>query len=148
MLLDLPDDDALYQALLDRDASYEGRVWVCVASTGIFCRLTCPARKPLRQNCSFQTSIGACIEAGFRPCKRCHPMGPAAKSDPMIATLLDALNAEPDRVWRQGDVTAMGFDASTVRRSFKRHFGITFLEMAPSDAGCDWGLKPCLRVTV
>ena len=130
MLLDLPHDDELYQALLTRDASYEGRVWVGVASTGIFCRMTCPARKPLRENCSFYTSIGACIEAGFRSCKRCHPMGPAAKSDPMIARLLDALNAAPDRIWRQGDIERMGYDASTVRRSFKRHFGITFLEMA------------------
>lgn len=130
MLFDLPHEDVLYEALLSRDASFEGRAWVCVASTGIFCRLTCPARKPLRENCTFHDSIGACIETGFRPCKRCHPLGPAAQSDPMIATLLGALNDRPEYIWRQGDVERLGFDASTVRRSFKRHFGMTFLEMA------------------
>jgi AraC family transcriptional regulator of adaptative response/methylated-DNA-[protein]-cysteine methyltransferase len=59
MMFDLPDDDTLYDALLARDPGYEGRAYVCVATTGIFCRLTCPARKPLRQNCTFRPSIGA-----------------------------------------------------------------------------------------
>ena len=42
MMFDLPDSRTLYQALLDRDAAYEGRAYVGVTSTGIFCRLTCP----------------------------------------------------------------------------------------------------------
>lgn len=130
MLFDLPDHPTLYRALLDRDASYEGRVFVCVATTGIFCRLTCPARKPLAANCSFHGTIGECIEAGFRPCKRCHPLQPAADADPTIAALLAALDARPERRWSEGDIERMGFDLSTVRRSFRRHFGMTFLEMA------------------
>ena len=71
-------DDALYDALMTRDPSYDGRAFVGVTSTGVFCRLTCPARKPKRENCRFFASVGACIEAGFRPCRRCHPLGPAA----------------------------------------------------------------------
>lgn len=130
MMFDLPDDDTLYDALLARDARFDGRAYVCVATTGIFCRLTCPARKPLRQNCTFRPSIGTCIEAGFRPCKRCKPLEPAAQADPQVATLLAALDAQPDKRWAEGDVTAMGFDLSTIRRAFKRHFGMTFLEMA------------------
>jgi len=130
MMFDFPDDDTLYDALLTRDAQFEGRAYVCVATTGIFCRLTCPARKPLRQNCTFRPSIGACITAGFRPCKRCTPLAPAAKADPQVATLLAALDAQPDKRWAEGDITAMGFDLSTIRRAFKRHFGMTFLEMA------------------
>ncbi|MDF2999556.1 MAG: methylated-DNA/protein-cysteine methyltransferase, partial [Xanthobacteraceae bacterium] len=47
MFFDLPDHSTLYRALVDRDEAYEGRAYVCVASTGVFCRLTCPARKPL-----------------------------------------------------------------------------------------------------
>ena len=130
MMFDFPDDDTLYDALLTRDAQFEGRAYVCVATTGIFCRLTCPARKPLRQNCTFRPSIGACITAGFRPCKRCTPLAPAAKADPQVATLLAALDAQPDKRWAEGDITAIGFDLSTIRRAFKRHFGMTFLEMA------------------
>jgi AraC family transcriptional regulator of adaptative response/methylated-DNA-[protein]-cysteine methyltransferase len=48
----------------------------------------------------------------------------------MVARLLDALASEPERRWRESDVAAMGYDISTVRRGFKRRFGISFLEMA------------------
>lgn len=130
MLFTLPNHDALYQALLARDARFDGQAYVCVTSTGVFCRLTCPARKPKSENCRFHPSIGACIEAGFRACKRCHPLQPAAQADPAIAALLTALDQHPDRRWGEDHITAMGLDLSTVRRSFKRQFGMTFLEMA------------------
>ncbi|WP_417808209.1 bifunctional transcriptional activator/DNA repair enzyme AdaA [Thioclava sp.] len=130
MLFDLPDHATLYRALLQRDARYDGQAFVCVATTGIFCRLTCPARKPLSENCTFHDSIGACLEAGFRACKRCHPMQAAARAEPVIAALLAALDADPARRWREGDLAQMGYDLSTVRRAFKRHFGMTFLDMA------------------
>jgi AraC family transcriptional regulator of adaptative response/methylated-DNA-[protein]-cysteine methyltransferase len=130
MMFDLPDHDTLYAALLNRNPDYDGRAYVCVTSTGIFCRLTCPARKPKPDNCLFFATIGECIEAGFRACKRCHPLAPSAEADPMIGALLAALDARPDLRWREGHVTQMGFDPSTVRRSFKRQFGMTFLEMA------------------
>ncbi len=130
MLFDLPSDDALYAALLARDPAFDGRAYVGVASTGIFCRLTCPARKPKRENCSFYNDVAACINAGFRPCKRCHPIAPEAEGDPTIQHLLDALDQDPTHRWSEADLIARGFDPSTVRRSFKRHFGVTFLDMA------------------
>ncbi len=130
MLFRLPDTDALYEALVNRDPSYEGRAFVGVTSTGIFCRLTCPARKPLRENCRFFETPADCIESGFRPCKRCHPVGTAAEADPAISHLLDALEAEPERRWSEDDIARMGYDPSTVRRAFRRHFGTTFLQMA------------------
>lgn len=130
MLFDLPNHDTLYKALLARDASYDGQVYVCVSSTGVFCRLTCPARKPKQENCTFLGTVGECIEAGYRACKRCHPLEPIALADPAIAVLLAALDERPDYRWRESDIERMGFDLSTVRRSFKRQFGMTFLEMA------------------
>jgi len=130
MLFTLPDHQGLYAALVARDAAYDGRVFVGVATTGIFCRLTCPARKPKPENCTFYETVGACIEAGFRACKRCHPMKPMAEADPAIKALLAVLESDPARRWYEADITAMGYDASTVRRSFRRHFGMTFLEMA------------------
>ena len=129
-MFDLPDDDTLYDALLARDAAYEGRAYVGVTSTGVFCRLTCSARKPKRENCQFFDRIGACIEAGYRARKRCHPIAPAAENDPVIAHLLCALADHPARRWAESDIVALGLDPSTVRRAFKRHFGMTFLEMA------------------
>lgn len=130
MTTDLPDDDTLYEALMARDPAYEGRAYVGVVTTGIFCRLTCPARKPARRNCRFFDSVTACLEAGFRACKRCRPLAPDTDADPSLTTLLQALEREPDRRWTETDVAALGLDPSTARRAFKRQFGITFLEMA------------------
>ena len=125
----LPAPETLYAALLARDPSWEGRAWVCVSSTGIFCRLTCPARKPLARNCTFHGSIGECLTAGFRPCRRCRPLE-AAATDPTVSALLAALDTDPARRWTETDVAALGHDPSTVRRAFRRLFGITFLDMA------------------
>lgn len=130
MLTLRPSDDTLYQALLDRDAAYDGFAYVCVTSTRIFCRFTCAARKPRRENCRFETSIADCLTAGYRPCKRCTPMLRYGDGDPTIATLLAALDAEPDRRWSEQHLIALGHDPSTVRRAFKRRFGMSFLELA------------------
>ena len=130
MLFALPNDDTLYDALLARDAAYDGRVFVCVTSTGIFCRLTCPARKPRRENCTFRETVGECLAAGFRPCKRCTPLAADATADPTVRDLIEQLEADPARRWTEADITRMGYDPSTVRRAFRRHFGMTFLEIA------------------
>ncbi|MBP1850840.1 bifunctional transcriptional activator/DNA repair enzyme AdaA [Rhizobium halophytocola] len=130
MLTEHLTDDDYYHALVERDAALDGLAFVCVTSTGIFCRFTCPARKPKRENCRFHTTIAECMEAGFRPCKRCRPLLRPGEGDPVIAPLLEALEADPARRFRQSDIAAMGFDPSTVRRAFKRRFGMSFLEMA------------------
>lgn len=132
-LFALPDPDTLYTALVTRDPSYEGRAYVGVTSTGIFCRLTCPARKPKTENCQWFEGIAQCLEAGFRPCKRCAPMRPAGEAAPLVAALLSEMERDPERVWRERDVAALGHDPSTVRRVFKRQFGLTFLEIARLD---------------
>ena len=128
MLFDLPSDATLYDALVARDPAWDGRAWVAVTSTGIFCRLTCPAPKPKPENCRFHDSVAACLEAGFRPCKRCHPL--TTGQEPQVAFLLNALEADPERRWSEEDVAAEGFDPSTIRRAFRRQFGMTFLAMA------------------
>lgn len=130
MLLTLPDDETLYAALLARDPAWEGFAYVGVTSTGVFCRLTCTARKPKRENCQFFPLLSACLEAGFRPCKRCRPLAGSGNRDPQVAMLLDALEQAPERRWSEQDLVEGGHDPSTVRRAFKRQFGITFLEMA------------------
>ena len=129
-MTDLTDHDALYQVLLNRDPCYEGGVYVCVSTTGVFCRMTCPARKPKSENCRFYRTIGECIEAGFRPCKRCHPVRAAASGNPTIRALLSVLDERPCTRWSEQHIAQMGYDLSTVRRLFKHHFGVTFLQVA------------------
>ncbi len=131
MMFDSYTHDDLYSALLARDPSFEGRKFVGVKTTGIFCRLTCSARKPKQENCDFFDTVGACMEAGYRPCKRCKPLAAnAALAEPAVADLVGRLEANPSRRWRESDVSALGYDPSTVRRQFRRAFGITFLEMS------------------
>lgn len=129
-MFDLPDSGVLYAALAARDPAYEGRVWVGVTTTGIFCRLTCPARKPKPENCRWFASPAEAASAGFRPCLRCHPTGPEAEGHAAIASLIAALKADPARRWSESDLIELGHDPSTIRRAFKRHFGETFLEIA------------------
>ncbi len=126
----LPSDDVLYDALIARSPDYEGSAYVCVRTTGIFCRLTCPARKPKRENTFFAESAGACINAGFRPCQRCRPLEGLGGKDETVEALMRALDAEPERRWSEEDLVRLGHDPSTVRRAFRRHLGITFLDLA------------------
>lgn len=127
-MLDLPDHETLYAALTARDARFEGRAFVGVTTTGIFCRLTCPARKPRPENCRWFASPADALAQGFRPCMRCHPTGSGA--DRIIADLVPRLQAQPDRNWTEADLAALGYDPSTVRRAFRRHFGQSFLQMS------------------
>ena len=65
-------DDARWAAALARDQNAEGAFWVCVATTGVYCRPTCAGR-PLRRNVAFAASRAEAERAGYRPCKRCRP---------------------------------------------------------------------------
>ncbi len=67
------DPESCYQALVSRDARFDGLMYVGVSSTGIYCRLICNSRRPLRRNCSFYPNAAAAEQAGFRPCLRCRP---------------------------------------------------------------------------
>jgi len=128
----LRDDDTLFAALIARDPSYEGFAYVGVKTTGIFCRLTCPARKPKRHNVVFFSCRDAAQDAGFRPCLRCRPLDSRRPTSGAFETLRDRIRAEPDRRWSAEDVRALGYDPSTVRRAFQREYGVTFAQYARS----------------
>jgi len=67
------DDDARWQAVVQRDEQANGQFVFAVLTTGIFCRPSCRARHALRQNVRFYGDADAAAAAGFRPCKRCQP---------------------------------------------------------------------------
>lgn len=67
------DRTACYRAISTRDARFDGRLFVGVKTTGIYCRPICPARTPKFANVSFYPSAAAAQEVGFRPCLRCRP---------------------------------------------------------------------------
>ncbi|WP_201833454.1 bifunctional transcriptional activator/DNA repair enzyme AdaA [Microvirga zambiensis] len=131
--MELPrDDDTLFAALIARDPSYDGFAYVGVKTTGIFCRLTCPARKPKRTNVVFFSCRDAAQDAGFRACLRCKPLDLKRPTSGALETLRDRIKTEPDRRWSTDDVKALGYDPSTVRRAFQREYGVTFAQYARS----------------
>lgn len=123
----LPDEDAMYRAFVARDASYEGLFVMGVRTTGIFCRPTCPARKPLRQNVEFFPRAGDALAAGYRPCQRCRPLDAKGTAPAWLQPLLDAVDADPQRRWRTADLQTLGVDPARVRRWFQAQHGMTFL---------------------
>ena len=67
-------DDRCWQAVLQRDRHQDGEFFFGVKTTGIFCRPSCAARRPLRQNVRFYQTAEEAEKAGLRPCLRCHPL--------------------------------------------------------------------------
>lgn len=122
----LPADDEMYRALCERDASYEGVFVAAIRTTGIFCRPTCPARKPNRENVEFFSNVNEALFAGFRPCLRCRPMEPRGAAPRWLRGLLDAVDEEPSRRWTDADIQEMGLTPSRVRRWFQTQHGMTF----------------------
>ncbi|MCW8408296.1 trifunctional transcriptional activator/DNA repair protein Ada/methylated-DNA--[protein]-cysteine S-methyltransferase [Legionella sp. PATHC035] len=119
-----------YQALLAKNSKYEGIFFVGVKSTGIFCRPTCPAKKPKFENCEFFHTVQEALLASYRPCARCQPMSYPNQASHLIQKLVTAVEANPEKRWKDKDFVALGVDTSTVRRQFKKRFGITFVAYA------------------
>lgn len=86
---DTPDEEALWQSLLRREA-LPGRFYA-VTSQGIVCRLGCPARPPLRRHVRFFGGVAEAVAEGYRPCRRCDPDG--ARAGIHAAAVRDACNA-------------------------------------------------------
>lgn len=118
--------DEMYQALVERDPAYDGLFLVGVRTTGVFCRPTCPSRKPLRSNVRFFASVAEAAAAGFRPCKRCRPLELAGRVPPWLERMVTAAESNPQQRWTDADLRRRGIDPTRVRRWFRRHHGTTF----------------------
>ena len=105
-----------YQALLECSPEYEGLFYVGVKTTGIFCRPTCPARKPKFENCEFFETAQQALLAGFRPCRRCRPLSHPNHVPDGIRQLVEAVEAHPERKWQSSDVREFHLHPSTARR--------------------------------
>jgi AraC family transcriptional regulator, regulatory protein of adaptative response / methylated-DNA-[protein]-cysteine methyltransferase len=122
---DLPCRSEMERAYLMRDAAYDGLFFTAVRTTRIFCRPTCPARKPLPRNVTFfRTGLEAQF-AGYRPCKRCRPLDEHDRPAWASGLLADVERA-PANPFTGADLRARGTDPTTVRRYFVRVYGVTF----------------------
>jgi len=124
--ISLPDTDVMYQALLNKDASFEGIFIVGVKTTGICCRPTCHARKPKADNVEFFACVKEAMSFGYRPCKVCHPLQPAGETPDWMKSLEKELNQSDTMKFTDQDLRERGLDPVRVRRWFKKHHGMTF----------------------
>src|SRR5690242_1815400 len=125
----------MWNAVLARDASRDGSFVFAVRSTGIYCRPSCPARRPRREQVSFFQLPEAAEQAGFRACRRCHPRR-ARTSDPQvelarsICHAIDEHDEEPLTLKTLS--TETGVSAHHLQRTFKEVMGITPRQYAES----------------
>jgi AraC family transcriptional regulator of adaptative response/methylated-DNA-[protein]-cysteine methyltransferase len=127
----LPLDAArCYAALGERRPEQASAFYVGVRTTGVFCRPTCPARPPKRENCEFFRETEQALRAGYRPCRRCRPLEGPNGTSATVRRAIAAVEREPTRRWREADVAALGAHPSTLRRLFRKELGMTFAAYA------------------
>lgn len=125
-MIALPSFDEMYQALLDKNSQYEGVFVVGVKTTGIFCRPTCSARKPKVENVEFFPHTKEALANGYRACKVCRPMKTYQEAPDWLLPLLKEVETQPDKKWRDFELSQRGFSPSRIRRYFNKTHGITF----------------------
>jgi AraC family transcriptional regulator, regulatory protein of adaptative response / methylated-DNA-[protein]-cysteine methyltransferase len=123
LLPENPDD--VWQLIVRRDPSADGRIFYAVRTTGVFCRPSCSSRRPCRKNVEFFTDLVSAFGAGYRPCKRCNPAGLRAEAQ-LVETLCAQLNRNLDRCVKLADLARIsGLSTFTVLRTFQRVLGIS-----------------------
>ena len=135
--IDSGEQRSLYAAVRSRDARFDGRFFVGVTSTGIYCRPVCRVRTPLLRNCRFFGNAASAEHAGFRPCLRCRPeLAPASRhwsiedASAILAQQAARLLDEPE-AWQgaapsmQALAQRLGVTDRHVRRIFEAQFGVS-----------------------
>lgn len=122
----LPPADEMIRAYQASDSTYDGVFYLGVRTTGIFCRPSCPARKPLPRNVEFFITPNAAAQAGYRPCKRCQPTQISDRVPEWARALIEAIDVDPSARITDDALRARGLDPATVRRYFLRQHGVTF----------------------
>ncbi len=128
----LPSIAEMHRAFRESDPSYDGVFFSGVKTTSIFCRPSCPARKPLPENIEFFGSAREALFAGYRPCKRCRPLDPIGQPPQWMRELLTKIDAAPTERMTASDLCALGVDPARARRHFLKQYGLTFHEYCRS----------------
>ena len=121
--------DEMYERVVANDAAFNGRFFLGVLTTGIYCLPSCRARRPLRTNVDFFENVDAARAAGLRPCRRCHPDDFARGYDPVIEeieALADEVRMDPASFPNvRALVQRSGYGATRLFELFRLHFDTT-----------------------
>jgi AraC family transcriptional regulator of adaptative response/methylated-DNA-[protein]-cysteine methyltransferase len=126
-------EENYWQAVLAKDTGMDGVFFFAVKTTGVFCKPSCPCRRPLRRNVVFYADLQDAVRDGFRPCLRCHPLK-AAGFEPhseVIGEVCRYIEQNPDGpVSLQALATHAGMSPFHLQRIFKAALGISPREYA------------------
>lgn len=118
-------------AVVARDQRFDGRFVYAVRSTGIYCRPTCPSRRPGRAQVIFFSRPALAQQAGFRPCRRCEPQAPVSRYGQLIHRVCRYIEQSPeDRLNMEALSRKFNVSASHLQRVFKRLLGVSIASYA------------------
>ena len=123
------DPDTAWAAFMRRDRSWDGRVIGAVKSTGIYCKPSCPAKRPKRENVEFFASGEEARAAGYRSCLRCKP-DEVGRDREAIAKAVTLIEASEDAPTLDELAAAVGYAPHHFQRLFKRDLGVSPAEYA------------------
>ena len=112
--------DTQWDAVVRRDPDADGAFWYSVRTTGVYCRPSCGARRPRRENVRFHVSRADAEQAGFRPCKRCRPAEPSLAD--RYAVVVESACREIERADAPPTLDALAAQAGMSRFHFHRVF--------------------------
>ena len=130
------DDEQQYQAAISKDARFDGVFFIAVSSTGIYCRPSCPAITPKRENMRYYRTAAAAQEAGYRACKRCRPdASPGSpewniRADVVGRAMRLIADGVVDRDGVSGLADRLGYEQRQVRRLITAELGAGPLAIA------------------
>ena len=119
-------EQAMWRAVMARDAASDGLFVFGVRTTGVFCRPSCCARHPRRENVEFFADAALAEQRGFRACQRCRPKETLDPRASLCRQVLSHVTRQRLRRWSDVELKASGFCALAVRRAFVANFGHTF----------------------
>ena len=115
-----------WAAVLDRDPRFDHEFVYAVRSTGIYCRPTCPSRRPRREQVTFFGAPQEAEHAGFRACHRCHPDRNGTSTQDVVARVCRYLEQNAERRITLGELSRIsGYSAFHLQRMFKKALGIS-----------------------
>lgn len=123
--MSLPDDP--WQVVLTRDRAWDGALFYAVRTTGIYCRPSCPSRRPRRENVTFFDSADGAERAGFRSCHRCHPASASGTTtERRVQRAIRYLDEHRDeRITLDRLGTVVGLSPFHLQRAFKSAMGVS-----------------------
>jgi len=125
-MTDLSSDDVRWAAVSRRDKAADGAFFYSVRTTGVYCRPSCAARLPRRENVAFHTSREAAERAGFRPCRRCRPdEAPGAQQAEAVARACRLIESADEPPTLEQLAEAAGLSPYHFHRVFKAATGLT-----------------------